>query len=61
MRIAVSTEGELVSPHFGRCPSYTLVDIEDGKITNKEIIENPGHEPGYIPQFLQQKAAELTM
>ena len=31
MRIAISTDGRYVSPHFGRCPSFTLVDIENGK------------------------------
>ena len=30
MRIAISTDGSSVSGHFGRCPSFTIVDIEDG-------------------------------
>lgn len=34
MRIAISTDGKYVSQHFGRCPSYTLVDIENGKAIN---------------------------
>jgi predicted Fe-Mo cluster-binding NifX family protein len=55
MRIAISTDGELVSPHFGRCPSFTIIDIDNGQITNKENIANPGHEPGFIPQFLHQE------
>lgn len=55
MRIAISTEGRYVSPHFGRCPSFTLVDIENGKTVKRMEIENPGHEPGYIPRFLHQK------
>ncbi|MCL6591579.1 MAG: NifB/NifX family molybdenum-iron cluster-binding protein [Firmicutes bacterium] len=61
MRIAISTDGDFVSPHFGRCPSFILVDIEDGKMVKKEIINNPGHEPGVIPQFLHQKGAECIV
>ncbi|MDP8258179.1 MAG: NifB/NifX family molybdenum-iron cluster-binding protein, partial [Candidatus Aadella gelida] len=38
MRIAISTEGDDVSAHFGRCPSFTIVDIGDGAITGKEVI-----------------------
>ena len=55
MRIAISTDDNFVSAHFGRCPSFTIIDIEDGKVMAKEVVNNPGHEPGLIPQFLHQK------
>jgi predicted Fe-Mo cluster-binding NifX family protein len=61
MRIAISTEGEFVSAHFGRCPSFTLVDIENGKLIKKEEVVNPGHQPGAIPQFLHQKGANCII
>ena len=61
MRIAISTDGGFVSPHFGRCPSFTIVDVEDGKLTGKEVIENPGHQPGLIPQFLHEKGVECMV
>ena len=52
MKIAISTEGDSVSMHFGRCPSFTIVDIESGKVVSKSSLDNPGHEPGAIPKFL---------
>jgi len=52
MRVAISTDGEFVSAHFGRCPSFTIMDLQDGKVVSKEVADNPGHEPGFIPQFL---------
>jgi predicted Fe-Mo cluster-binding NifX family protein len=55
MRVAISTEGNFVSNHFGRCPTFTLVDIENGKVIKRTEIPNPGHQPGFIPQFLYQK------
>ena len=55
MKIAISTDGGFVSPHFGRCPSFTIVEIEDGKVLNRELIDNPGHHPGFLPQFLHEK------
>jgi len=58
MRIAISTDGRYVSPHFGRCPSFTLVDIENGKTVKRVEVENPGHEPGYIPRFLHEKGVK---
>ncbi len=61
MRIAISTDGDFVSAHFGRCPNFTIVNIENGTIAKKEIIENPGHELGLIPKFLHQKCVECIV
>jgi len=61
MRVAISTDGDSVSPHFGRCPVFTIVDIKNGEIVNREILENPGHQPGFIPQFLKQKGVECIV
>jgi len=61
MRIAISTDGDYVSAHFGRCPLFTILDVENGRLLRKEVIENPGHQPGYIPQFLHQKGVECIV
>jgi predicted Fe-Mo cluster-binding NifX family protein len=61
MRIAISTDSGFVSAHFGRCPSFTLVDIENGKAINKEEVSNPGHEPGAIPAFLHEKGVNYIV
>ena len=61
MRIAISTDGEFVSAHFGRCPSFTIIDIEDGKILKKDVVDNPGHQPGFIPQFLHKKGVNCIV
>ncbi|RKY39499.1 MAG: dinitrogenase iron-molybdenum cofactor [Candidatus Omnitrophota bacterium] len=61
MRVAIPTEGDFVSMHFGRCPIFTLVDIENGKVVKKEEIINPGHQLGAIPQFLYQKGVDCVV
>ncbi|MBL7084654.1 MAG: NifB/NifX family molybdenum-iron cluster-binding protein [Candidatus Omnitrophica bacterium] len=61
MRVAISTDGDFVSAHFGRCPHFTLVDIDNGKVVKKEVVANPGHAPGAIPQFLHKKGAEAII
>lgn len=61
MRIAISTDGDNVSAHFGRCPTYTIVDIKDGKVVKKDSVKNPGHEPGFIPQFLHDRGVECII
>ena len=61
MRVAISTDGDFVSAHFGRCPSFTIIDIENSKITSKETVNNPGHQPGFIPQFLHEKGVKCII
>ncbi len=61
MKAAISTDGDHVSAHFGRCPSFTIIDIKDGKIKNRETISNPGHNPGFIPQFLRKRGVECII
>ena len=61
MRIAISTDEKNVSAHFGRCPSFTIVDIENGKVMNREEIGNPGHHPGFLPQFLHEKGVSCIV
>lgn len=61
MRIAISTDGNNVSAHFGRCPAFTLVDIEEGRAVNRNEIRNPGHHPGLIPEFLNEKGVKCIV
>jgi predicted Fe-Mo cluster-binding NifX family protein len=47
-RIAVPCLGEAdlhapVSPHFGRCDSYAIVTLQDGKIEAVESLSNANH------------------
>ena len=55
MKVAVATEGNLVSQHFGHCAAYTIADVENGKVMGKTLIDSPGHEPGFLPVFLAEK------
>jgi predicted Fe-Mo cluster-binding NifX family protein len=61
MRVAIATENGAVAAHFGRCPLYTLVDIEDGREVSRQTLLNPGHEPGRIPAFLHEHRANVIV
>jgi len=55
MKIAISTDMEKVSEHFGRCPDFTIIEIEDNKIKTKKIIKNPGHATGFLPKYFKEQ------
>ena len=61
MKIAISTEGNSVSIHFGRCPTFTILEIDGNKLVKKESIDNPGHQPGFLPQFLKEIGVECII
>lgn len=69
MRIAISSEGDqglssVVSPHFGRCPYFILVDVEGGDVKKVEAIENPffgQHQPGQVPGFIQSQGVDIML
>jgi predicted Fe-Mo cluster-binding NifX family protein len=61
MRIAISADDKndldsKVSQHFGRCPYYVLVDMEDDQVQAVQVVENPHyqhHQPGMVPGFIR--------
>lgn len=61
MKIAIATDGNQVAHHFGRCESYTIVEIENNEVLKKSIIDNPGHEPGFLPKFLSEKGVNCIL
>ena len=69
MRVAISTDSKddlesVVSPHFGRCPYFCLVDVEDRRVTNVTAVDNPFygmHRPGQVPAFIRQQGATVML
>ena len=61
MRIAVAAEGKNVTEHFGHCVNFMLYDVENNKITKEESVDNPGHKPGFLPNFLADKGVRVII
>lgn len=60
-RIAIATENGQVSLHFGKCPEYTIAELDDGKLVSTRVISNPGHEPGVLPEFLASQGVDCVI
>ena len=61
MKIAVASEGKLVSGHFGHCEGFTIYDVSDNKVLGEATVPNPGHRPGYLPVFLKEKDVNVII
>lgn len=60
-KIAVASDNGMVSEHFGHCESFMIFDIENNKIANSETIANPGHRPGFLPNFLADRGVNVII
>jgi predicted Fe-Mo cluster-binding NifX family protein len=69
MRIAVSADNNdgldsIVSPHFGRCPHFVLVDLDGEEVKIVSTIDNPyygNHRPGQVPAFIDSQGANVML
>lgn len=52
MRIAVTYENGMIFQHFGHTSQFKVYDIEDGKITNEQIVDTMGQGHGALAGFL---------
>jgi predicted Fe-Mo cluster-binding NifX family protein len=68
-RIAISAETDQgleapISPHFGRCPYFILVEVEEQEVRAVEAVANPyytRHQPGQVPGFIHSLGAQVML
>jgi len=63
MRYAIPVSGGVVSPHFGHCEHFALIDVDEDKreIIKKELVPSPGHEPGLLPAWLAEQGVSFVI
>lgn len=61
MKIAVACEREMVTSHFGHCENFNIYETEGNKIVRAESVNNPGHRPGFLPNFLNDRGVNVII
>ncbi len=71
LKIAFSTNGragldDTIAQRFARCPTFTIVEVEDGRVLNVEVHENPyvnyPHGAGFaVAQFLANMGVKAVV
>jgi predicted Fe-Mo cluster-binding NifX family protein len=61
MNIAIVMEGNQVAPHFGHCEKVMLVEIDNGEVGSREVLDSPEHDCGALPRLFAQKDVEFVI
>jgi predicted Fe-Mo cluster-binding NifX family protein len=61
MKVAVACEGSMVTEHFGHCESFIIYNTADGAIVEKTTLPNPGHKPGFLPNYLNDLGVKVII
>ena len=63
MKIAIPLIADRLSPHFGHCEEFAIIDVDE---QNKEVVgmvklSPPEHQPGVLPQWLHEQGANVII
>lgn len=61
MKIAVASEGRMVAQHFGHCEGFNVFTEQEGKVTGSKFVQNPGHKPGFLPNYLNDMGVNVII
>jgi predicted Fe-Mo cluster-binding NifX family protein len=63
MRIAIPVANGQLSPHFGHCEKFVLLDVDPvtRRILKQEEVPAPPHQPGLLPGWLSERGAQVVI
>jgi predicted Fe-Mo cluster-binding NifX family protein len=63
MRIAIPMTNGKMSPHFGHCEKFALIDVDEAakSIRERKEVDAPPHQPGLLPGWLREQGADMII
>lgn len=63
MKIAIPLAEGRLSPHFGHCEHFALIEVDqDSKqVVSQAVSEAPTHEPGALPRWLFENGVQVVL
>ena len=61
MKIAVTYENGQVFQHFGHCENFKIYNVEDGKVTDSQVVSAVGSGHGALAGFLKQRDVDTLI
>lgn len=61
MKIAVTYENGQVFQHFGHCENFKIYDVNDGMITDSQVVSAAGSGHGALAGFLKDRGVDTLI
>ncbi len=63
MRIALPIANGSLALHFGHCEQFVLIDVDPQarRVTARQEVTPPPHEPGVLPRWLREQGATVII
>lgn len=63
MRFAIPVSGGVISPHFGHCEQFALIDVDEATktVVRKQLVASPEHQPGLLPVWLAEQGVSAVV
>ncbi|MBN1113840.1 MAG: NifB/NifX family molybdenum-iron cluster-binding protein [Oligoflexia bacterium] len=63
MKIAIPINGNKLSMHFGHCEKFAFIEVDEAnkRITARNDIPAPPHEPGLLPKWVRENGASIVI
>ncbi len=61
MKVAIAVDNNEASNHFGHCQGFKIYDIVNGKLESETFVENPGHKPRFLPNYLDSLGVKVII
>ena len=60
-KFAVPTVNDMLTPHFGHCEKFAIVETENNEIVRMGFVYPPAHQPGVYPGFLASQGVDVII
>lgn len=61
MRYAITTENNQVFQHFGKCPSFLLIDMENDRVVHRELLDAHGSGHSALVTLLKNASVDTLV
>jgi predicted Fe-Mo cluster-binding NifX family protein len=61
MKIAVTTDGNQIFQHFGKCPTFTVFTVENGAIQGKTAMDASQNGHSALTGFLKSSGVDTVI
>jgi len=60
-KFAIPTVNDMLTPHFGHCEKFAIIETENDSILSTNFINPPVHQPGVYPSFLASHGVHVII